>query len=364
MKGRVSSNDQTLGYLLLRQAESSPHVLAIVEGRTETSYRDLADRAVALAKGFFAMGVRRGERVALLMPNSLEYAACFYACGLIGVVAVNINARLKTDDLAGVIRHSQPALLVTSDTIAEFADYVSLVLRSAPEWVKEHPIILSGAGGRPPAIDIQVLIGRGRDVVLPDIGDISDDTALILYTSGTTASPKGCEITHRALVKNWSIWADLIGIEVGEAVWVPCPFFHIGGVGPLVGVIAAGGVILTAPHFDPVDALEQLTAYRPPHLFPAFPALTLGVLRESGYHREDFGFVRTVHSAAPPETQRLIQSLVPDDAIVTSNFGMTEGAGPITFTLLHEPDDVRLLSTGVAYPGYDVRVADSHRNVP
>lgn len=355
-------NEVTTGNLLLNRAEATPEVLAIVEDSLEMSYRELADRAIALAKGLVAHGVKPGDRVALLMPNSIDYAASFYACGLAGAIAVNVNARLKQYDLARLLEHCGPTALITTDVMNDVVDFVALVLAAVPDWAQVHPIILSGSGGRPPAVDIDQLIADGRDALLPDVTNLEEMTALLLYTSGTTGHPKGCEIRHRALIRNWSLWRDAIGIEVGDAVWVPCPFFHIGGVGPLVGVIAAGATILTARYFDAGEALRQIEKYRPAHLFPAFPALTLGVLRLKEYERGKFGFVRTVHSVAPPETQFLVQSLVPEGAVVTSNFGMTEGAGPIAFTDPNEPDEIRLRSTGTAFPGYDVRIADPDNN--
>jgi acyl-CoA synthetase (AMP-forming)/AMP-acid ligase II len=369
------------GALLLAQADRYGHRPAIVVDEQETSYRELADRSTDLARGLIAAGVLPGDRVALLLPNSADYAACFFAIGLVGAISVNVNARYRRHELQYLIGHAQPTVLITTDEIEEHVDFIALITETLPElaaqpdpWTLQlttapslRCIVLLGRGGRPPAVDVEDFVGAGAalsDEPLPARPGSADETALILYTSGTTAAPKGCEIRHRALVANWFRWGELIALQPGEAVWAPCPMFHIAGIGPLVGMVAAGGVLLTSPHFDPDRTVTQLLRHRPTHLFPGFPALTLGVLRSPGYRRQDFGFLRTVHNVAPPETQRVIEGLLPDNAVLTSNFGMTEGAGPITYTPPDEPAEVRLASTGPAFPNYQVRIADPVTDLP
>jgi acyl-CoA synthetase (AMP-forming)/AMP-acid ligase II len=105
------------------------------------------------------------------------------------------------------------------------------------------------------------------------------DTALLLYTSGTTADPKGCELTHEALVRSWSAYADLVGFEPDQSMWTPCPFFHVGGIGVTVSALVRGATMMSMNWFEPKAALARIESRRAEHLFPAFPPLTLGLPR-------------------------------------------------------------------------------------
>ena len=149
----------------------------------------------------------------------------------------------------------------------------------------------------------------------------------MLYTSGTAAAPKGCELTHRAVINAWRAYADAVDLQADTPVWAPCPMFHVGGIGPLTAAVLRGATFVSAPHFAAADALEQVVRSGAVHLFPAFPAFTLGILPRPRTVRSGWRRVRTVLNVAPPETEELIQSMLPSAAVLLNDFGMTEGAG-------------------------------------
>ena len=186
----------------------------------------------------------------------------------------------------------------------------------------------------------------------------AQDTALLLYTSGTTADPKGCEITHDALIRSWSAYADLAGFEPDQSIWTPCPCFHVGGIGVTVSALVRGATMMSMNWFEPKAALAHIEKRSAEHLFPAFPPLTLGLLRAESYDPARLGFVRTVLNVAPADTQRVTESLLPRETILLTDFGMTEGSGMITVTPRDAAGEDRLTRNGTPLPGIEVRVTD------
>src|SRR5690606_32153840 len=123
----------------------------------------------------------------------------------------------------------------TLPELSEAKPGAPLSLKAAPEL---RHIVLCGQGERPPALSLDALIEIGRSVgdsvfAGADERTSVDDIALMLYTSGTTAAPKGCQLTHRGMLASWAGYAAVAGVGPGETIWVPLPFFHVGGVGPM-----------------------------------------------------------------------------------------------------------------------------------
>ena len=139
-------------------------------------------------------------------------------------------------------------------------------------------------------------------------------------------------------------------------MWTPCPFFHVGGIGVTVSALVRGATMMSMNWFEPKTALAHIERQRPEHLFPAFPPLTLGLLRAPGYDPARLTFVRTILNVAPADTQRVIESLLPKETVLLTDFGMTEGAGMITVTPRDAAGEDRLTRNGTPLPGIEVRV--------
>jgi acyl-CoA synthetase (AMP-forming)/AMP-acid ligase II len=240
-----------------------------------------------------------------------------------------------------------------------------------PLALPSHPalrrVVIAGAADHASMMPLADFVERGRALAEADLDAVAasvshDDVAYVLYTSGTAAAPKGCELTHLAVINAWRAYADAIDIRQDTPVWAPCPLFHVGGIGPLTATVLRGATFVSAPHFVAADALEQVVGSGAVHLFPAFPAFTLGLLRTPAYRADRLAKVQTVLNVAPPETEELIQSMLPSSAILLNDFGMTEGAGMVTFTPVSDPLDDRCGTNGIPFPGVELRiVADDGR---
>jgi acyl-CoA synthetase (AMP-forming)/AMP-acid ligase II len=369
------SRPTALADLMVARAAATPSRRALVLPDEEVTYGELWDRAALTARALERLGLGPGQLVGLLMPNGVDFVELYVAAGLVGATVVPINIRYRRSELRYLMAHSRMSVLITSDAIRDHVDLFGLVgdaLDGAADGDERTP----GA----PAVRHVVLSGpdRGRrDVEAMALDDLRaaaadeprdidsftgrsgpEDPLMVLYTSGTTAAPKGCLITHRAVTDGWTNWAKAAQLAEGESMWVPCPFFHIAGIGPVVGAAVAGLTVVTSTHFDPDVAIAQIESEAPEHLFASFPPITFGILRHPKYDPDRFGFVRTLHNVAPPDTMRVIQQLVPAGAAVTNNFGMTEAAGFVTYTPPDLSADVRAETTGPPIAGVEVRIAD------
>ena len=375
----------SVGDVLAARAVASPGVRALVVGDDDVTYGELWDRAAHTARGLQRLGVGPGDLVGVLMPNCVDFVVLFHAVGLVGATVVPINIRYRRNELRYLVAHSRMKVLVTSDLISDHVDLLDLVADSFAD--------LRGADAREPlhltdAPDLRHVVLCGGRVARTDIAAVTiddvraaaaddpresasftqaagpDEVLMVLYTSGTTAAPKGCQIPQRAVTENWTNWVDAIHLVEGDRIWLACPFFHIAGIGPAIGATIAGATALTDTHFDADAAVALIEREEPVHLFPAFPPITFGVLRHPAYDRSRFGFIRTLHNVAPPDTMRVVQQLLPDGAAVLNNFGMTESAGCVTYAGPDASEDVRIGTTGPALTGFDVRVADAETCAP
>ena len=379
---RLEPPFRTVDILLTEQAERRPDALfAIFPGETLT-YGQLLLKARAGAKGLIRLGVRPGDHIATLMPNCADWLVAYFAGMMAGAVVVALNARYKRHELRYALKHCDCRVLLTTDLIADHVDYVpllrdalsgldkqqdpaALMLPDAPEL---NALVLMGRRAQSPFLTGEDLVALGAD--LPDTQvDLArsqrtpDQTSTIIYTSGTTSTPKGCELTHEGLQASWATFSNTVGLRSNETVWTPMPFYHTGGVGPMTTILASGAALMSQPHFQPEPAVELIEQHRIAHLYSGFPQLSVTVIEHPRFNKRSFDFVRSMLNVGPEALQRRIQSALPDHAVLLNLFGMTEGAGIITFARWDAPLDVRAVSSGHPAEGVEVRIADHETDV-
>src|SRR4051794_37122086 len=233
----------TLGDALLRAAAADPERDAVVLPGERWSYGRLADRSSGVARSLVALGVSPGDRVAVLMPNGAECLAALFGIALAGATVVPVNARFRAPEMRHILVDSAAAAVITSDRMdahANLSDRLAEALpglaakavlfgaKQAPGFITEADFDALGV-----TVDPQELVRRRFAVGQRDL-------AMLLYTSGTTAEPRGCRISHEALVRVWGGVADAMGITAADAVWNPCPMFHIAALGVSIACVLAG----------------------------------------------------------------------------------------------------------------------------
>lgn len=366
----------SLGDALLRAAEVSPAADAVVLPDARLSYAGLATRAQALAAGMIGLGVRRGDRVGVLMANRPDTVASIFAIALAGATVVPINIRYRAVEIPFVAADAGVTAIVTSDEIDGYVDLVGLLqetlegLAGAPDpsalALETAPslrrVIVLGATQRPGCVDEATLLAAGRTVPAAEQDHrraavrLRDDL-LLLYTSGTTASPRGCHLSHEAMVRNWTGVGDILRVGAGDRLWAPCPLFHLAAIGPLIACVTSGAAFITDTFFEPKRALALLAAEHPTHLYPAYPPITQALLAEPDFDAADLSSARAMLNVAPPETLRAMQAALPH-VVQVQLYGSTEGGGAITYNSLDDDLTARTETCGLPLPGCEVRIVD------
>ncbi len=368
--------DRTIPELLKEQARiraDQPH--AHFPDKS-LSFGELHEQATRWARALIAIGVQPGDHVATLMPNCSSWAPVYYGILYAGAAVAALNSRYKRQELGYTLAHSRAKVLVTTSVYREHADYETLIRSVLPDIEGQQSPNLRTATA--PDLKSIVICGETshgafmNDAQFLQLADSVaedrlasaqasrnvDDTAAIIYTSGTTANPKGCELTHGGIQNCWSTFARIVNLEAGETVWMPMPFFHTGGIGPMTTILARGAAFATQPHFEADGVVDFIDRLKVDHLYSGFPQLTFPVLEHPRFDRKRHTSVRSLLNVGPPAMQQRAQSLLPDGAVLLNLFGMTEGSGIVTFTPWNAPLQVRSEVSGLPPPHTDVRVVD------
>jgi acyl-CoA synthetase (AMP-forming)/AMP-acid ligase II len=309
------------------------------------------------------------------MPNCPDFIFALFGCTLIGAVAVPLNTRYRRRELAYVGENGDLVVVLTSDIIDEHVDFAALLRDSidgiadsdAAEPLSLVPaprlrhIVLFGSRRAAGMIDEDTFAGYGAGVAADEVLRRSRtvrirDVLAMLYTSGTTANPKGCLLTHEAIVRDWIVAADRIGLTVDDAFWSPCPMFHMAGTGPMISAFSRAARFVTMTYFDPTEALDLIEQEGATHLYTAFPTIAMGLLRHPDYDAERVRSARWIMNIAPSETLRLMQSLIPS-AIQVSAYGLTEATGTVCLGRPQDSAEQREVS-GPPLEGVELRIID------
>lgn len=371
----IDKTPPILAELLRNKAESYPEHTFAIFPEASIGYRQLFLQASSLAKGLIAMGLPPRSHVAILMPNGPDFLVAHFAVQLAGGISVLLNARSRQQELTYAIPHCDAEFLLTTDAIDAHVNFAQLLEEAFPDLrgangkrdlrpqgaPRLRRAVLFGNKRWAAAMSVSTLVDRGltvSDEVLTSrqVGHDAEETAVMIYTSGTTASPKACELSHAGLQRSWAIYARAVGLSEGEKVWDPMPFFHSGGIGLMTGIMACGATIVSSTHFDAEIIVDLVLRHRIEHLYPGFHALALPVIQSPRYDRRDFDFVRTMVVVGPLGTLRWIQSVLPAHATVLNLFGMSEGSGLVTLTPPQASEERRLTTSGPAPAHVEVRI--------
>ena len=278
---------------------------AVVDGPLRLSHAALHRAAAGLAGGLAARGLRPGDRVALVMGNRAAFAVAVLAALRSGLIAVPLSARAQTPEIAHMLADSGARLTLHDADLAH----------RIPEGV--------------PACDVDAL-----DPVPParPIPGAEDDTAVILYTSGTTGRPKGATLTHLGLVHSALHYHHAFGLGARDRSVMAVPQSHVTGlVANLLAILGAGGALLVLPRFEVPGFLELARAERMTHTLMV-PAMYELLLRRADLGAAGLGAWRVgAYGGAPmPEATiaRLARAL--PDLRLANAYGATETTSPAT----------------------------------
>lgn len=352
----------TLPDLFARTADRCPAApLVDFLGRT-FSYRELYDEARRFAAGLQAMGVARGDRVGLFLPNVPIYISAYYGAMMAGAVVVNFSPLYTVDELAQQVEDSGTRLLVTIDA-ASLLPTALEVLRASPL----QTLVVGRLGAMlpwPKRIALK-LLGRKSLAAIPNRPDVREwaavtaatdapaavpiapaDLALLQYTGGTTGRPKGAMLTHANLAIN-ALQVDAIDPfddDEPDVIMGALPLFHVfANTCVLNRTVAKGGCIAMVPRFDAKQVLKTIARTRAT-AFPGVPTMFQALLDHPDIARTDFSSLKVAISGGAPLPAPVRDKFeATTGARLVEGYGLTESAGVVStnpYTGLRKPGTI------------------------
>jgi fatty-acyl-CoA synthase len=347
-------------YVLKQNAESFPDKECLIGLGKRFTYRQLDQRVDSLAQGLMDLGLGKGDIVAVLLYNCCEYMEITFAVNRIGAVWLPLNFRLAGEEFHYILENAGAKGLITEP---EFVPVISSIRKDLPEL--KHYFLL-GTDVPKGWIDYDQLVDANRGSC-PSPADVEmDDLHRLMYTSGTTAHPKGVMITYGNLY--WKNFAHILYFKLTEAdrTLVVGPFYHVGGMDlPGTGTLHAGGSLVILRRFDPVEVLQAIDQERVTNLWLS-PAMTIMLFQEPTFDQYDVSSVRFVIDGGEKMPVTLIKQFTErfPNAWFADAYGLTETVSGDTFLAKDKMVD-KIGSVGKPCPHLLVRVVDeSGQDVP
>ena len=361
---------ESIPAMAVATAERSGDRLAVADGDTRLTWAELHDETRTFGAALVASGVEPGDRVALWAPNSAEWIVA--ALGLLsaGAVLVPVNTRFKGPEAADILTRSRARVLVT---VTDFlgTDYLSLLADAGTDLPDLATTVVARGPAPGDAVTWDGFLARATDATRAELDRRraavrADDPSDILFTSGTTGTPKGVVMTHGRTLCVATDWVAMTGLGPDDRYLMVNPYFHMFGLkAGILACVAAGATMFPEPVFDVDRALRRVEDERITVL-PGAPTLYQSILSSPERDRYDLSSLRVAVTGAadiPVELIRRIVGELPFPTVV-SGYGLTEG-GTASATDLGDDPETIATTVGRARPGFEIRIAgDGGAEVP
>ena len=379
MEGQIT-RDVTLGQLLDEAVARVPNNEAVVY--TDRDYREtwkeFSDTVDRVAKGLMALGVKKGDKVAVWATNVPHWVTLQFAVARIGAILITVNINYKISEIEYILKQSEAENIFIIDGYRD-TDYVSILYELVPELRSQPRDKLRSE--RFPHLQRVVFLGpekhRGmysmnevmamaaqttQDEYLERQGSLSaHDVVMMQYTSGTTGFPKGVMLTHHNIGNNgyWVAVHENLGPD--DRVCFPVPLFHcFGCVLAVMACVNSASTMVILERYDPVNVMMSVEFERATALY-GVPTMFISILEHPLFDKFDFSTLRTGIMAGSPCPVKTMEECVErmNMSEVTIVFGLTETSPGMTQTRYDEPSLEKKCSTvGKAIPGVEVAIID------
>jgi fatty-acyl-CoA synthase len=322
------------------------------------TYAELWALTTAAAKGLLALGVGRGDRVAIWSPNRWEWVVLQYASARVGAILVNVNPAYKTAELSYVLRQSGASVLFLARAFRA-SDYVGM---------------LAAVRGGCPDLRVAFVLGDDWELLEQSGAHVTDDTLAhreralqfddpinIQYTSGTTGFPKGAALTHHNVLNNGFFVGEAMRLTPEDRVCIPVPFYHCFGMvlGNLACTTHGAAMVIPGEAYEPLLVLETVAAERCTALH-GVPTMFIGELEHPRFREFDLSSLRTgimAGSPCPVEVMKAVKERM-HLADITICYGMTETSPVSAQTQPGDPIEKQVATVGRVHPHTELKVID------
>ena len=312
----------------------------------EITYGEAAQRVATLAAGLRSAGVQPGDRVGVGLPNGTRWCLALLAAHAAGATAVPLNTWFKPAEMADVLRRAEPRLVLTERVIAERTGL---------------PVELAHCWERTARYPAGLVVGRERDPLAAlrasPVAETAD--ALLLFTSGSTAEPKGVRLSQQGMVCTGHAIGERQGIRPDDRFWFALPLFFVFGCSnALPNALTHAATLCLQERFEAAAALELMERQRCTVYYGVAP-ITRALVACPDLPRRDISALRTGTANATPEDLRLAIEVLGVTQVCNA-YGLTEGHGHTTITAYTDPPEVRMHCQGTVLPTQELRIVDGH----
>lgn len=367
---------RTLGGLLDELADRYGQKDALLFYNERITFDQFRSRVDNLAKGLRELGVERGDRVALLTGNRPEWIISAFATFRLGAMAIGVNTWYKANDLGYVLKHAGAKAIVMADRFLT-NDYIAIITEICPELRissadaldlhalpdLEHVIVLGTEvpKGARSLSEVEQLGVDVPDSTLQECKVEPDDVAYILYTSGTTARPKGVTLVHRGLIENGFNIGEREHLDDSDRLWLAVPlFFSLASANAVMAILTHGGNIAIQEHFDATEALALIQETRCT-VYYGMPPVTKALYEHPERAKYDLSSLQKGATIGPKETMRQAIELVP---YISNVYGATETYGNCCVIDGRDTVERRLTCQGKPLPGVTLKIVGQETRRP
>lgn len=346
---------RTLPGLIHHYAAAAGGSEAVVSAQARLTYSQLRNEAARAARGLEALGVRHGDKVALLMGNRAEWVVTAVAVASLGATVVALNTWWTPREIEYAVDHSEARFLVCGSRYIR-RDYARDIeeLRAEQRLARLEAVVGVGDVLPPAWMPWPELLGAVDAPALPSRAE-PQDVAYILYTSGSTSAPKGVQLLQGDLVENtWHIGRRL-GLGPSDRLWLAVSlFWGFGCSNAMPAILSHGGCIVLQECFDAGEALQLMERERCTVLYGT-PNMIQAIAEHPDRAHRDLRSLRTGATLGSPEQLRRAAQLAPQ---ICNVYGLTEIYGNCHATAATDPIELRLASSGRPIPGVSQRIVD------
>jgi fatty-acyl-CoA synthase len=349
--------DQTINDAFVQTARrfAAREALVSVHQNVRLTFRQLDQCVDQTARGLAGLGLAPGDRVGIWSANYAEWIILQLACARAGLILINVNPAYRSHELAFVLKRSRmkALFLAEKDPRANYRQILEEARAAQQSFVLEHVVYLHSESWRN-------MLANGRD--LPPARFSCNDVASIQYTSGTTGSPKGVQLTHRNILNNMLLGAQKLKLTEADRICIPVPMYHCFGcvIGTLAMVNAGCALILPAPQFDPRATLAAIAAERATIIY-GVPAMFIAELEHPEFSNFDLTSLRGGIMAGAPcpieVMRRVIDQMHCGGMLVA--YGQTESSPIITMSNIDDAIELRVSTIGAAVPETEVKIVST-----
>lgn len=360
---------RTIPALLDEQAAKFGGREAFVAGAQRLTYRSLREEVRRTAKGLMALGVRRGDHVAILMGNRIEWVLAFFALQQLGATTVGLNTWATPREMEYALSHAEVSCLIAVDRFRR-NDYKAMIEAMQPRvsvLPKLRHLVWVSADGRPaPAATLgqggitwDAMLAGGKD--LPDEridaaarNAAPDDVAMLLYTSGSTAAPKGILLQHGKWIQNAFNIGERQHVTENDRVWLAVSlFWSFGCVNAMPNLITHGGCVVLQEHFDAAEALGLIEREKCTIMYGT-PNMVQALVEHPDRSKHDLSSLRSGAMIGTPE--QLMGAVELGARQICNVYGLSETYGNCAVIDADEPLEIRLQSVGRPLDGVTARI--------